>query len=90
MPSATAADNVAGRQIFMSNISASFLWKFMIFLDWSDGFMGFGNAGALLDTIIRTEKNRNLNIIAAFPRIRTRENQIVFFGIVHDFRLSIL
>ena len=30
-----------------------------------DGFMGFGNAGALLDTIIRTEKNRNLNIISS-------------------------
>lgn len=27
--------------------------------------MGFGNAGALLDTIIRTEKNRNLNIISS-------------------------
>ena len=62
---AQQGDNADLSQIFMSNISASFLWKFMIFLDWSDGFMGFGNAGALLDTIIRTEKNRNLNIISS-------------------------
>ena len=30
----------------------------MIFLDWSEGFMGFGNAGALLDTIIRAEEQK--------------------------------
>ena len=40
--------------------------------------MGFGNAGALLDTIIRTEKNRNLNIISSLSADPNERTELSF------------